>query len=506
MVWTYTSNDTAKGSWAPRWLSGGRGGTNNLAVNTGINAGLELFVRNATNGLQSYISQWNQISSLRDSLRPFSVNEFNLFAAAKSNVDDKFREAEEAVEKSRQALDEAVAKAAHEPLFASGLSLTNAQRNFRDALTSSAGAALGRIRAINDAALAANKDYPLFKEIKARLDEVQARLSDRVAELLASGDAKEFQTLDETCLADNAFRKRADLYASAKKLLDEDPFAGAKLIGFKGDQLEKYLNERVAPIRNEVGLYAGKLSNDVAAAVAYELKLVERKQSERFFDAYLNQGLALTSFGTGFPLTRDLNHRISAEAFSSAWKQLKFISEDLVSSNFQKYAPRDSAKWKSFVGSVADQQAITKALMGEEGILGSCSISLAANADSTRTDDEWQGTWRDLKVIFDGGPAEATRTGFDTDQKMADVPVQQKFELRQIKNVNTPDSPTAKVIQTGDWGPLELLHKYKGERDKADPKTWLVRIPVTAPGAKGWIRLKLKFEGALPELDKWPTS
>jgi hypothetical protein len=53
---------------------------------------------------------------------------------------------------------------------------------------------------------------------------------------------------------------------------------------------------------------------------------------------------------------------------------------------------------------------------------------------------------------------------------------------------------------------LELLHKYKGERDKADPKTWLVKLPMTAPGAKGIIRLKLKFDNVLPELDKWPVQ
>src|SRR5205807_1879612 len=147
----------------------------------------------------------------------------------------------------------------------------------------------GRIREVDDAALAANKDYPLFKEIKARLDAVQALLSNRVTELLASGDSKEFQALDETCLADNAFRKRADLYARAKKLLDEDPFAGAKLIGFKGEQLEKYLNDRLGAVRGEAGLYAGKLSNEVASAVAYELKLAEKKQSEKFFEAYLGQ-------------------------------------------------------------------------------------------------------------------------------------------------------------------------------------------------------------------------
>src|SRR6266850_7783343 len=49
MSWTYTTNETAKGSWVPVRFSGRRGDTNNLAVNTGIAAGLEMFVRIATN-------------------------------------------------------------------------------------------------------------------------------------------------------------------------------------------------------------------------------------------------------------------------------------------------------------------------------------------------------------------------------------------------------------------------------------------------------------------------
>jgi hypothetical protein len=51
-----------------------------------------------------------------------------------------------------------------------------------------------------------------------------------------------------------------------------------------------------------------------------------------------------------------------------------------------------------------------------------------------------------------------------------------------------------------------VIHKYKGERDKADHKTWLVKVPMAAPGSKGLIRLKLKFENPLPELDKWPVQ
>ena len=217
MAWTYSTNEAAKGSWAPRWFSGGRGGSNTLAINSGISAGLDLFARNATNGIQSYVADWNQISSVRAAARAFADNEQALFTAAAGGLDANFTKAEHALESARKSLDEEEAKASRSTLFAGGLSLTNAQQNFQSAVNSSAGAAFGRVREVNEAALAANRDYPLFKEIKGRLEGIQSTLSDRIKKLLETGDPKEFQTLDETCLLGKSFAARADLYARAEK-------------------------------------------------------------------------------------------------------------------------------------------------------------------------------------------------------------------------------------------------------------------------------------------------
>jgi hypothetical protein len=184
-------------------------------------------------------------------------------------------------------------------------------------------------------------------------------------------------------------------------------------------------------------------------------------------------------------------------------KQLKSIMEDFGSPTFQTNAPRDLPKWKAFVASVTEQQAVAKGLLGTDGGLGVCGIALAGSSAATRNDDEWQETWRELKLISESAST-GTRTGHDADEKIGDAPLQQKLELRLIRNGNDPASPTFPAVVTGDWGPLELIHKFKGERDK-DHKTWLVKFPVGAPGAKGLIRLKLKFENELPELDKWPA-
>jgi hypothetical protein len=505
MSWIYSTNDNPQGAWAPRWLSGGRGITNNLAVNTGIRDGLDVFRDNATNSQQAQLSQWNQISTLLSSAVPFSVHEEKLFSAATRNVDAEFLEEESAVEKAGKQLDEAVKKAEGQDLFANGVLLTNAHRTFSANASKSAGtASLARIREVNDAALAANKGYPLFKEIKGQLDDIQALLSSRVTESLANGDTNQFRSLDETCLAENMFRKRVELYIEAKGLMAEKPFA-KDLVGTKGDPWEKFLREKLEPIRKKAGAYSGRRANDLTNAVAYQLSLVEKYQSQKFFDAYLAQAKSRLEEASGFPLSSNLSKRMTADVFMKAGTNLKLIAEDLKSTILQK-VPQDAPKWKTFLTEVEQQHVITKALGGDEGKPGNCTISLAASTVATATDDEWQRTWRDLKLFSEGGSSEPVRAGFEPiDQKIGDTPVHQKLELRLYKNARTPDSPTF-PIATAEWGPLELIHKFQGERSKVETNTWLVKFPVGAPGAKGLIRLKLKFDGELPELDKWPAQ
>jgi hypothetical protein len=396
MAWTYSTNDTAKGSWAPRWFSGGRGGTNTLAVNTGINGGLELFVRSATN-IQSHVENWNQIASLRASVKTFADSEGALFAAAGGGLDDTslnaFLKAQRAVETARTNLEVELAKAARQPLYAGGVSLSNAYQKFQAGVTNSASAALIRVREVNEAALAANKDYPLFKDIKARLDTVQASLNNLVTQLLGSGDMKEFQRLDETCLAGDGFLKRAELYARAEKLMSDMPFAGGKLVGLKGEQLDRFLKEELEKVRADAAKYDGKLTNEATRAVTYHLKRVEKFQSDAFFTAYLAEAKVKLGNDSGFPLIRDLNRMTTAEKFTAAGKQLKYIADDLNSPVFKtKYAVADRPEWKGFIAGVEGQQAVAKALLGDEGFLGTAAIYIEKVTDATKSKDEWRGT------------------------------------------------------------------------------------------------------------------
>jgi hypothetical protein len=238
--------------------------------------------------------------------------------------------------------------------------------------------------------------------------------------------------------------------------------------------------------------------------MAFHLKLAEKAQSEAFFTAYLVEARRVLAVGNGFPLTRDQSKPVGVENFMAAAKQLKYVSDDMASATFKSNAPRNSDDWKKFVENVESQQALARALLGEDVVLGSCTISLASPTEATRAKDEWRGSWRDIKLVFDGGNTETVRTESEGDPKLGDAPVQQKLEFRLIRNAGDSNSPTHPIV-TPEWGPLWLIQHYKGEPDKGNRSVWLVEFPVGAPGANGAVRLKLKFERALPELDKWPS-
>jgi hypothetical protein len=504
MAWTYSTNDVAKGSWPPARLSGSPRGTNTLAANPGINNGLAQFVHNATNGIRLLLTDWPQILSLRASVKTFADSEEALFLAAKAEADDKFVQAQHAVEAARSNLVEQLKKASQQPLFAGGVSLTKAQQKFQNDVTASAGAALARVRAVNDAARALHNDA-IFADIKVQLDSVQTSVTEQLAVLLKGEEMKDFKTLDDSCLADNGFNKRADFYAAAEKIAAEKSFGREPLLGLMGKPLEKILKERIDTLGADSGGYAGARKAEFATAMGYHLKRAAKAQSDAFFSAYLAEAQKKLATETGFPLVGDLKHATTVDRFMAVSKDLKYISDDLSSALFKKYALEDrSPEWKKFTSSVRGQQGVMKALLGEEGILGLCAITMAASTDATHSKDAWRDDWFHTKLLFDGGVSEAIRNSMEGDQKIGDAPVQQTIELRLIRNANDPKSPTF-PIKTEGWGPLWLIHKYKGERDKMDPKLWRVEFPVKDPGPNGWVRLKLKFEGVLPELDKWPA-
>lgn len=500
MAWTYSTNETGKGYWPSRALGGGRGG-NSLTVNSGISAGLELFARGASNSVQSYIAAWEQVTALRSAVLDFQDHEKELYTAAADGKETSFLEAQKALEAARKRIDEGLNNAAKQHLLSGPGSLGGVQQNFKKAVTDSGAGALSRLRAVNDAGLASNKDHPLFKEVKERLNSLELSLSRQVNKLLDSGDATEFQLLDEKYLNGSAYSKRADMYAKASKAARESLFADGNLFGLKADPLEKVINDTLAAARSDAETYSPRITNQFMQIVSFELKL----EGDSFFSQYMANAKKQMGRTVGFPLVLETNRMATVDDFKSAGKQLKFIADDFASPVFQKYSTHERTKeWRDFAVNLEGEQAVAKALLTEEGGPSSCTISLAGMSDATHSKDEWRLNWRDIILATDGLAGNGVRTGSGDDQSFGDVSVQQKLEFKVFKNGRDPDPHSPRFsIATTEWGPVALLHSYKSE--KLDAKTWLVEIPYKEKGQDIYLRLKLKFEHPLPALDEWPV-
>ena len=66
------------------------------------------------------------------------------------------------------------------------------------------------------------------------------------------------------------------------------------------------------------------------------------------------------------------------------------------------------------------------------------------------------------------------------------------------------DKDPAQTISQNDWGPLALAAKYGKPAQEGDFTTWIVRRPVD--GGNGALRLKLKFDEPLMDLEQWPKD
>ena len=257
-------------------------------------------------------------------------------------------------------------------------------------------------------------------EIKERLDTVQASVSEQLAVLLKGDEMKDFKMLDESCLGDNSYNKRADFYAAAEKLLAEKPFGRESLLGFLGKPLEKFVSERIEPLRTEAGAYAGPRKAEFSTTMAFDLKRVTKGQSDGFFAAYLAEAKKKLGAETGFPLISDVKRPVALDRFMAAKNDLKFISDDLASPVFKKYAAEDhSPDWKKFAAGSLAQRAVAAALISEEGSPSLCSISMAGSTDATHAKDAWRDDWYHTKLLLMALRAKQSATAWRAIRKSA---------------------------------------------------------------------------------------
>lgn len=502
MAWTYSTNSSAMGSWPPRSLSGTPGSGKSLDDNPALYTGLKQFLSSATNDVQRFETELGQILNVSKAAQTYVTREAVILGAAQNGSESGFREAQAKLAEARSALNSEFSKAGNSALFKDGPSLSNAWSVFVREVTTGAGHSLESVQKVNTDAMKENPEKQPFTEIDNRFSKVRAQLKGNVDSLLARGDTNEFQRLDDMCVASRAFSARADFYAKIAMLSAEKPFTGSGLIGSKGVKLEEYLAQNVEPLRNTLPKYAGDLGVNVGRAVDWGVKIATTNLSREYARAYLTEVKNRLDAICGFPLVRSTTRVMNAGDFANAARLLNTINADLASPAF-KSVPTDWPEWQQFSDKLKFELDMAGALADADGRTGNCTFTLP-KFDPSGGKDAWRDSFHVLKLEVGGvsNDRNQTDTRVNVDKSIGDALLDKKLKLNFYENV---DSTTPVAVTTPDWGAVWLVFSYNGAMVNHDPTTWEVFLTSQDPKWKGPVRLVLKFDHKLPNLEKWPN-
>jgi hypothetical protein len=364
------------------------------------------------------------------------------------------------------------------------------------------------VKQATDEGLKANPAQPLFVGIQSRLATAQSDLANQVDQLTASQDLVEIKALEDADLVKvegvPAYAKRGDLYQAGSKLGDTKWFNRDRLVGFKGDVLEDYLNKQVAVAKKSADNYPGEMQPKVVNTCNYLLDRGAFAQRQAYETAYMEEARKSIG-GEAFPLVAEVTGQAlsSVAELKRAGASLKLVAEDLLSPAMKGASFKE---WNTFTNRVLHMAGVAKAVVGgaEDGPM-MCTVSLCKLEDPPNAKDDWRnkGIWRNAKLSSETDPGKLASTATLEDEPMGQLPASQAFSLTLFKIDEATDKS---VYKTEPWGPLWVLAKYKGLPSKGDLTTWVVDWPVESPLATGAIRLKFKFDRPFAGWDTWPKD
>ena len=497
MAWTYNSNRFGQEAWPPAWLSA-TVTTNKVTTNPLLLAGLESCVRTATNTVTELSPKWAQVLELLAKLKALEGAEGRLVEAVRG-ADRQGADAALAELKQRHAqADAALAQAAQNPLFQSGLTLGAARRAYTNQILTRASGALDIIKRADTAALRQHFGDPVFEAIANRLRVLERDVSDKLLASLQGQDDQEFARYDAQCLAGSAASKpyqvRCGLYEQAAALCSQLDGAGSA----PGDCAAN-LNHSVASrnaLYSEARAYRGYGSNDLAAVARYYL-------GPRFAEAYshqANQGLTQL---LGFPMFRQSTHMMTPAAVTTGASALHSIAADV--QGLQGPELTNNTTWKAFAGRIAALNQVAALLKDVDGKPRLCVVSLR-KPDPRNASDKWSEGLRKVRVQIDGklnGEKDVEYSEQGDFEELAKVPLPSGC-LFQLLDYQLRDETSKSFGYPGQWGALALLFRNPAKPAKeGDLSSWVIQCPFPDGGANV-LTLKLTFDQALPELASWP--
>ena len=250
-----------------------------------------------------------------------------------------------------------------------------------------------------------------------------------------------------------AYEERFKIYRQIQKLDEDKPFQAKGLVGAGGVQVDKFVQDKVAPIKAALQAYNGKLKTEVGSAGSSLLAAVEKKQREAFLAAYVQEANEELVKRKGFPLVRKTAKVLKLDDVKEADKLLAYISSDLKAGAFTAYAAKDHPQLVNLSEQVAKLSRVSKAILGDDAIPGNCTVSLLKSAGEHEDVDVWRDTFRDIKL--DQNPS--ARTSDNQDSSLGVVSsIDQSFIVKLIKNINDGDRD-ASSYDAGSWGALRSL-------------------------------------------------
>ncbi len=345
-LWTYTKNPAA--SWPPVWLPKG---SDSLAGNPPIKAGLDKLFAYASTSLQGSETSLGAIKGLRDDLREYRAREGRLNDLAKTDdrkdLDSRMHGRVEELKASKTAIDGKL-KAARAAGLLKEFSLG---KEYHELVDQSKVQSEQAFRIVHDAA--ANAGGPptarLFPEVVAALDKKHDELVARISNSFNKDEVTELADLDDL-LKDfgdgrRLYEVRTKQYTDAEAEFAREDAAGS-LLGRDWSPLVE-LRERLDKARGETKTTQEKLGGKFEAAAYFYDRALERRTGI-IATRYVSQTRDAFEKKFSFPLVKGGGGRMGREQLAEAGTLLAMWQRDLKSENMKLVPSNIAPKLKAF--------------------------------------------------------------------------------------------------------------------------------------------------------------
>jgi hypothetical protein len=498
MADTYSDTDAGKG-WPSPWLGTLTPATKTLSQHFVIDSALKQLKDYSVNSVEMRKQAWAQARTLSQELSSFEQLEKRLFEPAATASAQNLTQTIAALRRHATNIDSQVKAAVASGLFQSGLSLSNAYRQFEYAISTNATIGANAVRQANARASArAKTDF--FRQVDAALDDVITAVNAKIIQIQQGENIDTLARLDQLYLRDESYARRWVNYFAVYEACLDNPFKPEELLGGSAEPLHQRLTNFN---RGKFAEYQGPLAKEFQKTMESAWELAYTVQRQRFRHDYLAAATNRIRPYIRFPLCRDLTSQpLDTKSVGDAFLQFAKFSKEMAGAEPLKHKVfTENQDWTGFASRVSKYHSLATALLRENLKPWTCEITLAPyNNDSD------PGKWRDTYggiSIGDTVP-KLTRTG--QPQPLGEFTIDQALTFTLHNDPNDPAKGKMNGPALTTWAVIQLLLDDRNKAVRNDDGSWSVALPLRiGAGDAGTIALKIQFtkEAKLPETKDW---